>query len=245
VTTITATANPALGTVSLSIVKTEAITTIIRADANGTRPVRLQAGALPSLGTSGTLNVTDHEASFAGPVSYRAGTAEPVWTQFPAGMLPRITLPVQPYSAAWVENIHGYDSTRESAATIHYALGREFPLIVHDVMHARQGKLEMIVPTHAAALELELILARGRTCHLRQANHAGLDMYFYPINSQKEPEEELWKVTADYVEVQFPEDDRAPNGWDFAALAALPGASFATVAQDFASFPDLAAGESE
>lgn len=243
-TTITATPNPLDGTVKVSIAKTEVITSLIRADANGTRPVRVPAGSFPTTDAATTITFTDYEAALTGPISYRAGTATPAWTAFAGRMLPRLSLPVQPYLSAWVENVHGYEASRESAATVHYALGRKFPIIVEDVMHSRQGSLTMVVPTHADATVLEMILAKGRTIQLRQAEHAGLDMYFHATNYKAEPEENVWKVSADYVEVDVPDDDLpAAGSWTFATLAALPGADFTTVAQDFDSFAALAQGE--
>jgi hypothetical protein len=244
VTTITAVPNITDGTVLVTIVKTEAITSLIRADSNGTRPVRVQAGSLPSAGTSGTLTFTDYEAAFSGPVSYRAGTAAPAWTSFPGKPKPRLTIPVQPTLALWIDNVHGYDARRESAGTVHDVIGRDSPIVVEGRLRSRRGRLEMIVPTHLDALELEALLERGKTLHLRQSQHRGMDMYFFASNATKEPQEGLWKVTAEYVEVDAPLSDRAAFGsWTFGTLAAVPGATFGNIAMAYGDFNDLEVNE--
>lgn len=243
-TTLTAVPNPAAGTVTVTIVKTAAVSGLIRADSNGTRLVRVPPNTFPSAGTSGTLTIVDHEAAFTGPVSYRADSAESIFTRFPAGLSPRITDPLQPTAGAWLKGVHGYDSNRDTSATVHDVLGRETPIVVQGVLRSRRGTLEIVVDGHQAATDLETVLGRGRTLQLRQVTQPGLDMYFYATTATKEPEEgNLWKVSTDYVEVDVPAGDRAAETWTFSSLAALPGATFNTVPQSYESFDYLKAGE--
>lgn len=243
-TTLTAVPNYDTGTMTVTIVKTEAITSLIRADSNGTRKVRTMAGVFPSAGTSGTLTITDHEAALTGPVSYRAGTAAPVYTSFAKPLPPRLTLPVQPSVAVWVNNLHAYDAARETSGTVHDIIGRDFPIVVRGSLRSRRGKLEAIAETLAEARLIDALLDRGQTVHLRESDNPGMDMYFYATRSSVEPVEDKWRVSAEYVETGWPADDRLAYGsWTFTTLAAVAGATFTTTAQDYESFTALAVGE--
>ncbi|MDQ5821195.1 MAG: hypothetical protein M3540_07135, partial [Actinomycetota bacterium] len=85
-TTITTTVARSAGRVRLEITNTATITSIIRADINGTRPVRTVAGYLPR--TAGTNAVIyDYEPALSGDITYRVTTSEgtvEAWTTLEA-----------------------------------------------------------------------------------------------------------------------------------------------------------------
>lgn len=245
-TTMAATPDPLTGTVKVSIIKTETLNSLVRADVNGTRPVRVVAGAIPSAG-AGALVVTDNEAAFHGPIVYRAvttaGTVE-AWTVFPAGTLPRFTVPFYPELSIGVETVTGFTAGRPQASTVHEIIGREDPIIVPAVMKSRRGSLEVILDTYEAAADLESLLELGKTVMYRQSENTGQDFYFHALTiGEIAPDESCWKLSVDYVALRPPTGDRASTTWTFAALAAAPGKTFATVPDSYTSFDTLTIGE--
>jgi hypothetical protein len=238
---ITATPDPATATVELVLDPALGITTILRADANGTRPVRLRTGDLPA---SGTITVTDYEAAIAGPLFYRVlgAAAEPVWTSLDLE-LPRFILPSIPHFFVVAETVHGYSAGRASRATFHTVIGRDDPLVAEGRLSSRTGILDVWFGTYAEARSLEDMLARGQTAMYRQAEHPGMDMYFHVTGTDVVPDEVSWKLTANYVEVGFPPGNvLTDKTWTFTKLAQV-GGSFDEVTDDYASFHDLAVGE--
>lgn len=245
-TTIAATPDPITGTVKLSIIKTETLNTIVRADVNGTRPVRVVAGAFPSAG-AGALVVTDNEPAFNGPIVYRAvttaGTVE-AWAEFPAGSSPRFTIPFYPELSLAVETVTGYTAGRPQASTVHEIIGREDPIIVPAIMKSRRGSLEILLDTYEQASDLESLLELGKTVMYRQGENAGQDFYFHATTiGAIEPDESCWKLTVDYVALRAPAGDRASITWTFATLAAAPGAKFSTLPDSYGSFDTLTIGQ--
>lgn len=245
-TTLTATPNPADGSVTIQITKTEAIPELIRADGNGTNFVRARAGTFPSPGTSGTLTIADYDAAFTGPISYRAGSAEPVWCQFPAGLRPRLSVPEKaPAAALWLDEITDYSASRDTGATVHDVIGRTHPVIVKGPMKARRGTLEIIVDSWEQVASLEAVLGLGETMLYRQTTARGMDFYFFPLTSSHAPEADgAWKVTVTYVKTDNPPGTRPAYGaWTFETLAAAPFATFRSVAMNNESFTTLAVGK--
>jgi len=244
-TTITATPDPATGQITVTIAKTEAITSLIRADVNGTRPVRAPAGVFPSAGTSGTITIVDHEAAFNGSVVYRAGTAAPRWTGFTGPQQPRFTLPFTPEITLAVDAVDTYSAGRESASTVHEILGREDdPIVVAAGMRSKRGTLEIILDSYAQAAELENLLSLGKPIMYRQSENPGQDLYFHASNISIASDVPHWKVSASFVGIRPPVGDRAAFGtWTFTTLAALPSGTFGTVAAGYDSFDTLTSGE--
>jgi hypothetical protein len=245
-TTITATPDVALGAVNITITKTEAINSLVRADVNGTKPVRATAGFFPSAGTSGTLELTDHEAALTGPILYRAGASATAWTAFPKGMEPRLTLPLHPSADVLAKEVTDYSYSRETAGTIHEIIGREEdPVIIRGGMKARRGSLEIIVDNFEQVTALENLLSLRHTVQYRQGDVEGMDFYFSPLSLAPRPEADgAWSLTVSYIKTAFPVGDRIASwAWTFSDLAAAPGATFGTVAQDYKSFTALAMNE--
>jgi hypothetical protein len=240
-TTITAAPDTDAGTITLTIVHDTPVTDLYRADANGTRPVRLPPGTLPTA-TSGTLTVTDHEAALTGHIEYRAGNAL-VFTNLDGAVRPRFTLPSTPVYAVQVETVTAYSAARTSTATVHQVINRPDPLVKLGRLRPRNGSLDIICRTYAEARTLEAVFERGAIVLYRQIEHQGMDMYFHGSDVTLTPVAGRWRVSVVYVEVTFPDGDiQTPAGWTFDALTAA-GGSFNDVAQDYRSFTDLALGE--
>lgn len=240
--TLTATPDPATGTVQLSIDKTATVTTLIRADANGTRPVRTRAGLFPSAG-SGSFGLTDHEAALHGPIAYRLDNNAEVWTQFPPAQAPRFTVPFHPELTIPVDLVTGFTASRPQASTVHEIIGREDPIIVSAPMKSRRGTIEAIFDSYEEAAGLEHVLKLGKTVMYRQSENLGQDFYFHALEVSVEPDEDCWKLSTSYVALRPPAGDRAAYGWTFEALAALPGATLESVVSDYESFETLTIGQ--
>ena len=245
-TTIAAVPNTAAGTMTLTMVKTTSLYEVLRTDANGTRPVRPPAGVLPSMGTTGTVTIIDYEPALAGPIMYQVGGVV-LWTQFPAGQPARFILPLAPTVALAVDaaKVTDYAYTRESSGTVHQIIGRPGdPIIAKGRLRSRAGKLTIGCDTYRAARELEAVLETGHEVMFRQPGNAGADMYFDVRRIDVGRQDEWWQLDAEYVAIKPPTAELpAPGTWDFADLAALPAATFQTIAQDYGSFADLALGE--
>ena len=113
--TLGASANTVPGAAVLTITSTSPLTSLTRSDRNGTRPVRLTAGALPF---TGSREFRDHEPCLAGPVQYRASTADGMaeaWTNL-GGQGPRFTLPATPLLTVGVDTVFDYNAGRSSRA---------------------------------------------------------------------------------------------------------------------------------
>jgi hypothetical protein len=241
-TTFTATPNPATGTVQISINKTAGVSTLVRADVNGTRPVRTTAGVLPSAG-AGSMGITDHEAAFHGPIAYRLDGVE-IFTQFPPQMPPRFTLPFFPQLTYAVEAVTGFRVNRPQASTVHEIIGREDPIVTPGLMMSRRGSIEILFGSYDAAADVEAMFALGKTTMFRQSENLGQDCYFHPLSiSPLEPDEGDWKLTVEIVALRAPTGSRASQTWTFEALAAMPGATMESVTEDYASFQTLAIGQ--
>jgi hypothetical protein len=75
----------------------------------------------------------------------------------------------------------------------------------------------------------------------RQAEHAGLDMYFHAIESVAVPNSGKWELTVSYVELTYPSGP-VLGAWTFADLAGT-GQTFAEVAAAYPSFNALLLNE--
>lgn len=237
--TVEAAADQGAALVKLTIESTATIVSITRADANGTRPVRLPAATLPAPG--GTLVVKDYEAALSGPVKYTARTADAegfTWSALDL-TLPRFVMPSLPLFTVEVDTVFDYAATRESRATVHYVVGRTDPIVIQARMGTRTGSLGILCPDHGAVVRLLAMLSRGQTVLYRQAEHQGVDMYFIPLSAALKPGGRSWEVDVSYVEVGFPSAPvQSDPSWTFAKLAST-GGTFAQVATDYQDYIDL------
>lgn len=243
-TTITATADQATGSVLLEISKTATVHKVLRSNENGIAEVRGLAGQFPSPGT-GKLIVSDYEAA-VGMNSYTVQTADgeaaaAAWLEFP---LPWLMVPVMPHYARQVETITGYNSERESKGTVHDVPGRRDPVANLAPLGLRKGRLELWAKTYADARNIESVFDRGEVAMLKQ-RVPGLDMYFTATSTAIDPQsvegEALtrWKLSVSYVEVARPGGALAGAlGWTWDALAAAFD-TWDAVAASYASWDDL------
>lgn len=241
--TLTATPVPGTGAVRLTIdAGTDTVRSILRADANGTRPVRVQPAALPR---SGTFTLTDWEPALAGPVMYRLSTdakaGGSVFLDAVGGVLPRFLAPAQPVYSLEVGTVHHYEADRAGRSTVHPGINRTAPLVVLGALEPRTGTLAAAFDTYTEARELETLFEAGQTMMYRQAENPGQDMYFIASSVRSVPEDGAWTVEIAYVEVAFPSSPLPSSSWSFGALAAT-GTSFDAVVGAFRSFRALAVG---
>lgn len=244
-TTLTATPNLTRGTVALRLTVTSPVVSVVRADANGTYPVRVLPGTLPTAG-SGEIVIVDYEPSLSGPINYRVddgAAGAQVWTTLDGVKLPRFILPHLPAFQVIVETVTGHTVDRESRSTIHEVVGSEDPLIILGRLRTRRGTLTIISQDYMAAKDLESMFERGQIVMYRQPENPGLDMYLAVKSLSKVPVADVWETRAEYVEVLRPEGFISTRaGWSFDQLAA-EGVSFDQVAQDYRTFWDLTLGE--
>lgn len=233
------------GSVRLNIDSTAAVTSVVRADANGTRPVRTRAGLLPR---TGVFAVYDFEPSISGALNYRVtsseGTVE-VWTSLATGdgMNPIFTLPSVPEYFVSVELVTDYSAARESRSTIHEVIGRDDPMIALGNLRTRRGTLEIWSAEYQQARNLETLVERGQIAQYRQSEHPGMDMYLAVTSLDTAPDEDKWKTSLGYAEVNWPLGDVISDpAWTFTALAA-GHPSFTAVAQEYDNFHQLTIGE--
>lgn len=242
-TAITAVRDKGTGAVRLAVTGGQNVTAIIRADDNGTRPVRLPAGVVPFTGDRGT---TDHEAALSGYVNYRVqegGKAvADAWLDPPADLLlPRLNLPHMPSFLAVVEAVTTYEAALESTSTFHKVPGRDTPLVITGTLSARAGSLDILCLDYKAALGVVNVLRRGQATLYRQAEHPGMDMYFHPSGARIRTADDGWTVTAEFTETGFPAGSRrADRTYN---MVRAGSASFDAVATEYHSWQEVATGD--
>jgi hypothetical protein len=250
VTALTLTPNTEAATIALVVTGAPAgDVTITRVDANGANPVRRQTGHVPS---GGGIIVIDYEPAMVGTVRYDVYDSALVTTSASTtldtpGMLPRIAQVQLPAVVAVPDAVTGYDAARSSATVVHWVEGRQDPVVILRPAHTRQGTLTAWASSYAAGEAILDVLAPGVILMLRQADHAGMDMYLAVIESRVSPLDQLtdgwsWAVNATYVEVKPPTLPLlGAAGWTFADVTA-GYVTFASVVSSFATFTDLAIG---
>lgn len=242
---ITATPDVSTGTVELALSTVYGVSGILRSDVNGTRPVRLRAGALDG---SGARTFTDYEAAFQGNILYRVEHSTSPgqdWTSLAGVELPRFVLPSVPQFAVSARAVTSYSARRRSRAKFHEVIDRASPLVATARMGLRSGSLEAVFETYTEAADLLDVLERGQTVMYRQREHPGLDMYFHSesVSITADPEQEAWRLGVDFVEVAFPPGNVLSGAnWTFDAVADTY-ATFDEVAQRFETFNDLTIGQ--
>lgn len=238
---IKATPDARTGTITLEISDTRGVTGILRADTNGTRPVRLRAGELPA---AGPATVTDYEPALSGLVQYRLeGGDGDTWTQFDGVEVPRFVLPSIPLYSVPVQAVTAYTAERVSTAKLHYPINRADPIVAQGRLSPRTGRLEIWCEAYADARDLENMLERGQVTMFRQVENPGQDMYFHAQSWALEPDEDTWKATVSYVEVAFPAGAvQSARGWTFARLRTA-AESFDALPGVFDTFHDVTIGE--
>ena len=244
-TTLTLAADPATGSVRLTITPTADVTRVRRTDANGTADVRTMTGQLPHTAPA-VLVLDDYEAN--GTARYTVTTTAGTVTGSIILTLasPWLGTPENPQYSAAVASVLDYGAGGISRATVHEPDGDDAPIVIGLGGSTRRGSLRVSTPggTYAEALSLFRILGRGQTMLLRQAEHPGMDMYFIAGNYEivtalAGGSGSVFDVTASYIEVVRPAGALSGAlGWTWAALAAaFP--TWAAVEEAYATWGDL------
>lgn len=240
-TTITATPDQALAGVRLEVTKTSAVRRIIRHDINGSRAVRFHASQLPSP-APGVLAILDREAALVGEVRYdvddgaRGATAITVLDL----ALPWLTVPTLPGYGMECETVSGYTAAQDPLSTVHLPINRSTPLVTLGGLRSRAGVLTFVVGDHASARAITALVGRGEIMLLRQAEHAGMDMYFTPNGPvSTTTTDNAWEVSLDYVETGWPPNGlvNAP-GWTFEDMA-VSAETFEVITERYLTYNTL------
>lgn len=219
---------------------------LTRTDANGVNQVRLLEGQEIS---DGALITEDYEAALTGPITYSlvyangqrasASTALDVEGTFLApSVLPQFGI-----SGLFIT---GYDAARETASTTHAVIGREEPVVRIGAVRSRRGTLTVWASDYAAMRSVLEVYRRGEVVLLRQAEHAGLDLYHVATGVREgayDAEFKRWRLDIDFTEVRRPDGPLLGSaGWTWDDVAA----NFATwddVTDFFATWNDLQIGD--
>lgn len=250
-TTLNLTPQPSTASVLVQVSLTDGgtLTAVMRTDANGTAPVRVQDGQLPS---TTSVVVEDNEAATAGEITYRAvvtdGPAATSTTTLP-NTDPWLTVPLLPPYSIPVAQVSGYDEARSSHTTVHEPIGRRLPLPTLGVLSGRRGRLELWAADYPAALAIVHVYSLGETVMLRQADHVGLDLYHVVDAGQitvtphaGTDTRRRWAVTVPYIEVDVPTGPASGTlGWSIDDVLAAH-ATVAEVAEVYDSVDALTVG---
>jgi hypothetical protein len=244
-TTLTATADYATGSIRLQLTGAGTVTRIERADGNGTTPVRTLPGVLPWTYGTADLYIDDYEPA-AGAVHYTAFTDTTPATASLQYDLPQpwLFVPLQPAYSAMLETVTNYSASRGSRSSVHEAINRPDPIVITRRMSLRRGQLAAFAGDYQQAAAILEACDRGEILMLRQPEHSGMDMYFIAektaVNvTQADGARTLWSVSIDYVEVARPLSNLAGAlGWTFAALA-LSAPDFSTLTRRYSTFEDM------
>jgi hypothetical protein len=223
------------------------LTAIIRSDVNGSRAVRLYAGADLS---NGELVTTDHEPALMGLVTYQATVHNLVTGSTEAANASatldgversRIAPASMPQAGAWYDLAPDLRLGRETTTTLAQVINRDDPLVTLGSQTSRRGTLRIFADDYQMGTSLEQVFNRGDVVLLRQPDHPGLDMYVVGTRTSLTVQPEItrprrWVLEVDYTEVAAPTTPLlGTTGWNVAASLARN----ATLAASRAEFPTL------
>lgn len=233
-TTLTVAAHNNGTAATLTLTPSVSVTAITRTDSNGTVAIRVPAGTFPR---SSPVALTDWEPALGSTVTYSVPGAVAAITLGSA--LPWLVAPLRPDMSQPVEMITDYAAGRISLGTIHQVVDRIDPLVALGRLAARSGSLTAWVPSYAAGRSLEDMIDRAGVLMLKQAQHAGQDMYFITTSCElvSDPEDG-WTLTLAYQEITRPLSPINTAVWTFASVS-HSFASFANVSSKYADFEML------
>lgn len=244
---LTLTPMTAFGTVLIDVDTSggKTLKSVTRSDANGSRPVRVAAGVLPSA-TPPIL--VDYEPALVGNLTYKAtftdGTSATKSVVAPTTSKAWLNVPVAPQYSAAVDLVTGYSADRRSGNVLHEVIDRPDPAVTLGPLRWRDGLLEVWCADYATARVVEGVHDRGQVLMLRQPTYPGMDMYYVvsgsvtttPLTIEHRPR---WRVAIGYTEVARPADAlTGALGWTFEELATTYS-TFGQVAESFETFDDL------
>lgn len=223
-------------------------TTIVRADRNGTRPVRLAQS--DRIDATGALTVDDHEAATAGLVTYRltdpAGVSVSASITRATWRAPVILNPFMPSSRVELAQVLGMDHQREAGGAVTYDVTDAFPA-ASGTLRARTGSLDVYCRSYADAVALEQLAEAAPVLFYRQADYPGADRYMAVRGTRvaflhHTPDGPRWRVTLEHTETRHPSGYRyAGQAWTYAALAES-GLTYAGLPVAYDTYATLAAG---
>jgi hypothetical protein len=243
-TTLIIDTDPSNGYVRLTITPTAEVTRVRRTDVNGTAEVRTLTGQLPHAAPD-VLVLDDYEANGAAryTVTTTAGTVTgSIILELPT---PWLGTPENPQFSVPVRSFQDFNSGASTLSTVHEPEGRNAaPIVIVRGASTRRGNMRIEGGTHAEALKILRIFQRGQTMLLRQSDHAGMDMYFIPMNFEiitaaAWGRDSQFDVTLSYIEVGRPAGALSGAlGWTWAALeAAFP--TWGDMEEAYASWGDV------
>lgn len=228
-TALVLTTDPSTGSNRLTITPTATITRVRATGANGTRDVRTMTGQLPH--TTGDLVLDDYEAA-QGATTYTVTTAAGTvsGTIVLALSSPWLGTPENPQHSAPVRAVMEYGAGAATRSTVHEPDGPYDPIVIVLGGSTRRGTLTVEAGDYPAALALLRLCQRGQTMMLRQLQHAGMDMYFLPMQAdiltvRAAGQHSRFDLSVQYIEVGRPTGALSGAlGWTWAELET----SFAT-----------------
>lgn len=240
-TTLTLVPDPATGSTRLTITPTATVTRIQRSDANGSYDVRTLPDVLPHPAPD-VLVLDDYEPA-NGTATYTVTTAAGTVTKTAALDLgaPWLGIPVTPQFSARAETITGYSAAVDSRSTVVEPDGSPYPIVISRGGSTRRGSMDIWAGDYPAALNLLRLAQRGKVIMLRQAEHAGMDMFFTAANAHISTlsvteTKTVFGVSLDYTEVGRPTAPLSGAlGWTWGALKN----SFATWGDVFNAYASM------
>jgi hypothetical protein len=214
---------------------------LVRTDANGTAPVRLEDGQEL---VGGSLIVTDYEPSLVGPISYTVTTVETVTETTELGVDALwLNVPELPQFNAQPELWLGLTSGRASSSTAHDVIDRPDPIMTMGRLRLRRGELRLWFDDYGAAHALAELYDQGAVSLLRQPYLDRADMYHTLAPGAEirvdplDVESTRWGVTIPYVECARPlGPQQGAASWTYGdGLALSP-----TYSADLVRFPTYA-----
>jgi hypothetical protein len=224
------------------------LTSLTRADNNGTRPVRLYEGQGLS---DGVLVTVDPEPALRGLVSYTAVVHDSVGntdvTVYASTSLDslvhrsRIAPASIPSQGQWYDLAPEMSLGRSTTTTLAQVINRPDPLVTLGSQTLRSGTMQIFANDYQMGAALEAVFNRGEIVFVRQADHPGLDMYIVGTRTSLNIQSQLttprrWILEVDYSEVAAPTTLlRGSIGWTVATSLARNS----TLAASRAEFPTV------
>lgn len=230
------------------------LTSLIRSDSNGVRPVRLYEGQRIS---DGVLVTIDPEVALTGLVTYTGqvwDSATSTTTTVTAstnltGLISRsrIAPASVPSLGTWFDLATSLSLGRSTTSQVDQVINRDDPLVTLGSQTTRSGTLTIFADDYEMGSRLEGVFNAREVVLLRQPDYPGLDMYLVGTRTSLDLQEDRvalpggqigrrWLLTVEYTEVASPTTAlRGSIGWTIAESLARN----ATIDASRAEFPTV------
>jgi hypothetical protein len=251
-TTLTVQPLPEVAAVLLTVTGAPAgALTIMRADSNGARPVRLLPDQAP---IGGSLTTRDYEPALSGTVTYSLGGVAAVGDPLTLTATTTLDLggfvasiPVRPARQVLDGVLTSWTEARESSAIVHEVPDRADPIVLAGKLRLRTGQGAARFSSYAQAAAMRDLPAEGHVVQLRMAPYPGMDAYVRVTRPELRTVDVpgvgvAWEVSYAYTEVAAP--DAALLGaadWTLGDVAATVP-TLGDLAATFTTLRDLAVG---